>query len=122
MCYSYLLDLKMSVNALSHMSRGYQINFVEQPPKEIEVECPVCFNILFEPKLAACCGHSFCAVCIDPIESDGKPCPLCSQQINLVDDKCLEQTLNGLIVYCPHKEKGCEWTGELREVTTHLNR
>ena len=112
----------MAEKASCHTSRGYQVNFVEQPPKEIEVECSVCFNVLFEPKLATCCGHSFCAACIDPIESGGKPCPLCSQQIELVDDKRLERTLNGLTVYCPHKKKGCEWTGELREVNNHLNK
>ena len=112
----------MAVKAPSRTSRGYQVNFVEQPPKEIEVDCPVCFNVLFEPKLATCCGHSFCAACIGPIKSGGKPCPLCSQQIELVDDKRLERILNGLTVYCPHKEKGCEWTGELREVNNHLNK
>ena len=62
------------------------------------------------------------AACIDPIKSGRKPCPLCSQQIELVDDKHLEQTLNGLIMYCSHKEKGCEWTGELRGVNNHLNK
>ena len=102
--------------------RGYQVNFVNQPPKEIETECPVCFCVFLQPKLATDCGHSFCASCIDPIESDGKPCPLCSQHMKLVDDKRLERTLNGLTVYCPHKEKGCEWTGELGEVNKHLNR
>ena len=112
----------MAEKASSPTSRGYQVNFVEQPPKEIEVECSVCFNVLFEPKLATCCGHSFCAACIDPIKSGRKPCPLCSQQIELVDDKRLERTLNGLTVYCPHKEKHCEWTGELREVKYHLNK
>ena len=117
-----LLDLEMAEKASCHTSRGYQVNFVEQPPKEIEVECSICFNVLFEPKLATCCGHSFCAACIDPIKSGGKPCPLCSQQIELVDDKRLERTLNGLTVYCPHEEKGCEWTGELRELNNHLNK
>ena len=97
-------------------------NFADHPPKEIEVECPVCFNVVCEPKLAVCCGHSACAACIGQIENSGKPCPLCSQQIKLVDDRCLEQTLDGLTVHCPHKEKGCEWTGELREVNKHLNR
>ena len=113
----------MAVKAPSHTSRGYQVNFVEKPPKQIEIECSVCFNVLFAPKLATCCGHSFCAACIDPIESGGKPCPLCNQeQINLVDNKRLERTLNGMMVYCPHKESGCEWTGELREVNNHLNK
>ena len=72
--------------------KSYQANFADHPSKEIEIKCPVCFNVLCEPKLAVCCGHSACAACIDQIESSGKPCPLCSQQIKLVDDRCLEQT------------------------------
>ena len=102
--------------------KTYQANFADHPPKEMEVECPVCLNVFCEPKLAACCGHSACAACIDQIESSGKPCPLCSQQTKLIDDRHLEQTLDGLTVHCPHKEKDYEWTGELREVNNHLNK
>lgn len=104
--------------------KGFQDSFVHQSPEETEAVCPVCFNVLCEPKLAACCGHSVCAACIDQIERGEKSCPtcMCSQQMKLVDDKHLERELNGLTVYCPHKEKGYEWTGELGEVNNHHNK
>jgi hypothetical protein len=38
-----------------------------------------------------------------------------------MDDKRLERMLNDLNVYCPHREKGCEWNRELRELSRHLN-
>ena len=99
--------------------KGYRDSFVHQSPKETEAECPVCFNVLCEPKLAACCGRSVCAACIDQIESGEKSCPMCSQQMKLVDNKRLKREST---VYCPHKKKGCEWTGELGEVNNHHNK
>ena len=82
-----LLISKMAVQA---PRKGYQDNFIHQSPEETDIECPVCLNVLCEPKLAACCGRSVCAACIDQIDSGEKPCPMCSQQMKLVDDKCLE--------------------------------
>ena len=104
-------------------NRNYDINFVNQPPPEVQAECPICQCILFQPRMATCqCGHSYCAACIGRVESDGKPCPVCRQQFTLVDNNQLERILNGYTVYCPHEEKGCEWTGELGQLENHLNR
>ena len=36
--------------------------------------------------------------------------------------KKLQRTLNSHKVYCPHKEKGCEWVGELQQCDDHLNK
>ena len=102
-------------------SRGYPVNFVRQPPKEMPAECPICLHVLCRPKVVSCCGHSFCAVCIGWGASDHKPCPLCGQQFTLTDNKWLERTLNDYDVYCPHQKKGCEWTGELGQPKHHLN-
>ena len=98
------------------------MNFIKQPPKEIPVECPVCYNIFYQPKMVSCCGHSFCAMCVSRITSVHKPCPLCNQQFILADNKWLERTLNGYAVYCPHQEKGCKWKGDLGQLEHHLNR
>ena len=102
-------------------SRGYPVNFVKQPPKEIPVECPICFHILCRPKVVSCCGYSFCAVCIGRVASSHKPCPLCGEKFTLTANKWLERILNGYDVHCPHQEKGCKWTGELGQLKHHLN-
>ena len=105
--------------AVQDPRKGYQDN---RSPEETEIECPVCLNILCDPKLAACCGRSVCAACIDQIESGKKSCPLCSQKTKLVDDKHLKQPLDGISVRCTCKEQGCECTGGLREaVKNHCN-
>ena len=97
------------------------MNFVEPPPKEIPVECTICLDVLYLPKMVTYCGHSFCAACIGRVEKVYKPCPLCGQEFNLMDDKRLARILNGLNVYCPHQERGCEWKGELGEIPRHFN-
>ena len=97
------------------------MNFVEPPPKQIPVDCAICFDVLFQPKMVSCCGHSFCAACIGHVERDHKPCPLCGQEFSLIDDKRLVRTLNGFKVYCPRRERGCDWNGELGELPRHLN-
>ena len=102
-------------------SRGYEVTFVSEPPKEVETNCPICFHVFFEPKLAINCGHSFCATCIANHEEEEKPCPFCNQQGKFVEDKRLKRIINDYEVYCPHREKGCEWTGELRQLESHLN-
>ena len=88
--------------AVQNPRKGYQDN---QSPKETEVECPVCLNILCDPKLAACCGRTICAACIDQIESDKKSCPLCSQKTKLVDDKHLKQPLDGISVHALYMQR-----------------
>ncbi len=105
----------------SSRCRGYSVAFVYQPPKEVETECPICCDVLFQPKVVTCCGISFCAGCIGLIERDGKPCPHCRGSFISYDDKKLRRTLNGYKVFCPYKEKGCKWIGELSQCDVHLD-
>ena len=43
---------------------GYECEFVEPPPKQFQSECPICLQILREPRLIDCCGHNYCVACI----------------------------------------------------------
>ncbi len=94
--------------AVQDPRKGYQDN---QSPEETEMECPVCFNVLCEPKIATCCGRSVCAACIDRIESGEKSCPQCSRKTKSVDDKRLKRSLDGIDIHCTHKEQGRECAG-----------
>ena len=101
---------------------GYECIFVKDPPDHLQTECSVCLCVLKEPYLVGCCGNSFCKTCIEPIKVDDKPCPLCNVQFTTcIPDKRLQRTLNELQVYCCHKEAGCEWVGELSNLSQHLN-
>ena len=51
-----------------------------------------------------------------------RKCPLCNCTFStVVPDKLLLRTLNERLVYCMHKEAGCDWTGKLIDLDQHLN-
>ena len=101
---------------------GYECAFVEPPPESLRHECPICLQILREPRLIDCCGHNFCAACIGRVEDDGRPCPLCNEPLfTTMANKGLKRDLNEFRVHCPHHLFGCEWVGELGKVDEHLN-
>ena len=101
---------------------GLECEFIEKPPKAFQFECPICLLVLREPYQATCCGKSFCKECIHRIKDANEACPTCKDRnFNLFHNKGLQQSLYDYTVYCTHKSKGCEWTGELRELDSHLN-
>ena len=98
---------------------GYLCNFVETPPAQYD--CPVCLLPLRQPHILSCCGKKICWSCIQPIISASKPCPLCQQPFHSMLEKELERTILGFKVYCSHKDEGCDWVGELRDLDRHLS-
>ena len=98
---------------------GYDFEFVTTPPKFLE--CPVCLLILRDPHVISCCGNEFCQLCIQRVQIEGKPCPLCNaQEFTTFLHKKLVHEVNGLVVCCPQKAQGCEWEGELGQLQLHL--
>ena len=101
---------------------GYDCEFVEDPPKAFQTDCPICLLILREPYQASCCGFTYCHACIEQVQLVSKPCPTCNQvDFSLFQDKRLRRSLHELSVRCPHVKEGCEWTGELGGLDKHLN-
>ena len=100
-----------------------ELSFVEDLPKHVEIECPVCLNILTDPYQVTCCGHNFCGSCIERVKASNGSCPMCKEKEyqSFIDKKCL-RIINGLEVYCSNKKKGCQWKGELKNMSTHLNK
>ena len=100
-----------------------EISFVEELPKHVDIECPVCLNILSEPHQVTCCGHNFCKSCIERVKASNGACPMCKERdFQAMVNKGHLRIINGLQVYCTKKEKGCKWKGELKNLSTHLNK
>ena len=98
---------------------GYDVEFVE--PLQSTLECPVCLLALREPNILSCCGIKVCYSCIDQIRHGQKGCPVCREEdFNTMLEKQLCRLILDLKIYCRHKDKGCEWTGELRDFDKHL--
>lgn len=107
---------------MAQFSGGYDCKFVEKPPTVVQSECPVCLQILREPYQVDCCGYAFCQVCIHRVKVNNQPCPCCkAEKFNKFEDKRLKQILHDFKVYCTHNNQGCKWTGELKQLHSHLN-
>ena len=101
---------------------GFDCQFIENPPEDLQSHCPVCRLVLREPYVVDCCGNSFCRACIKRIEADEKPCPTCNKaDFSAISDKRLQRSLYALGVRCSHEAEGCQWTGILGELDDHLN-
>lgn len=101
---------------------GFECDFVEDPPKYLQTECPICLQILREPYQVTCCGKSFCKECIGRAKLKSRPCPCCKQEdFGHYPNKGLQQPLYGFQVNCVNKDKGCDWTGELGCLDSHIN-
>ena len=104
------------------MAAGFECDFVAEPQKAFQSECPICLLVLREPYQVTCRGKSFCKVCIEQAKAKTPGCPACKvENFDLFHNKGLEQSLYDFQVHCSTKDEGCEWTGELRELDKHLN-
>lgn len=101
---------------------GFECEFIESP-KELQTDCPICLHILREPYQATCCGYIYCRSCIQRVRESSKPCPACNNSdFDIFPDKGLHKSLYGFKVWCNYRgEYGCNWSGELRELISHLN-
>ena len=107
------------------MAIGYykdELRFVEGPPKLLELECPICLQVMLnDPHLVSCCGHHFCGPCIKEVQEAKQLCPLCKRRrYQAMFDKNIQRSINGLHVYCINNKEGCKWKGELKDLSSHL--
>ena len=101
-----------------NISENY--SFVEQPSKDFL--CPVTQNLLLQPHLTSCCGKHLSQEVASRIQQEQGPCPLCNAQfLSTILNKHFQREVKALPVFCPHKEKGCDWQGELSERDYHLH-
>ena len=101
---------------------GFDCEFIERPPEAFQVDCPICLSVLREPHQVTCCGYSYCQSCIERVQLQKSPCPTCNEvDFSVFPNKGLKRSLYAFKVHCSHKNDGCQWTGELRELDKHLN-
>ena len=112
-------SLKLSKLSISGAG-GHDYQFVEEPPKDLK--CSICLSVFRDPHLTSCCGNHYCQTCINLIQVESKPCPLCQQvDFNSMLDKGICRKVNELHVQCLNVQEGCQWTGELKSVQVHID-
>ena len=72
--------------------------------------------------ITLCCGESFCHACIADIQEQGRPCPECGEKdYNIVGQVKNRKRISCLQVDCSMKERGCDWSGTVEQLDTHLD-
>ena len=103
-------------------SGGYDYEFVDPPPDTLI--CGICRFPSKKPQLSVCCGHTFCEHCIDGAKiADGAfKCPVCREAFSCFANKQADRIIKDLKVFCMYKTKGCNWLGEVRSISDHLEK
>ena len=97
------------------MEGGFDYTFMEPPPDRLV--CKICQFPCREAQLTECCGHVFCKNCLTKFKSStvvSHACPMCRQEpFTTFPHREGDREIKMLKVYCPNKNDGCGWTGEL---------
>ena len=98
-----------------------EYDFVEQPSRDYF--CPVTYGLLTDPRQTnSCCGRHLSRAVAERLEAEGKPCPICKRApLQTTDDLFFRRKVMELRVRCSQKRHGCEWVGELGDLSHHLN-
>jgi len=90
-----------------------------QPGKKMEdlmkvLECPVCYDPITEPPIFQCdnlLSHSFCSICHETLQRNGKACPVCQAQLTgrrcLIFENMVETQDLPKKIKCKHD--GCDY-------------
>ncbi len=98
---------------------GYQCEFID--PVFDGFYCKKCSFVAKRQTVVTCCGESFCQACLADSQ-EGSPCPACGEKnYSSFQNTRNQMRIDSLRVYCSMKEKGCEWSGSLDQLDTHLN-
>ena len=100
-----------SYRGVEYEFENTQIEFLE------ELKCPICMELVFTP-VQTSCGHLFCGKCIEGTNT----CPIDRSQFTFHPDNFNDRRIQNFKVKCPHKERGCQWHGNLGDAEKHANR
>ena len=106
-------------------SGGYEYDFVDKIPDRLT--CQICAKPFRDPHLVVCCGKHYCGSCLTTSfhkksASNRKRCPHCrakGDKFRYVDHKGLKSEVSELNIYCPKRDTGCNWVGQLGHLDAH---
>ena len=99
---------------------GYQCKFIDELPDDLL--CKSCRHVARQPHLTSCCGEHYCHTCIAAILQDNKPCPSCKEDtFTIFMNKRDHRRILALRVHCTNKDRGCQWTGKVEQLDTHMD-
>ena len=117
-------ELSSSERSLSseYNEGGYDYEFVDTPTDSLV--CKICHFPSRDPHLSTCCGHTFCKSCLIKAKKSTaltNACPMCrTKRFTCFLNKQNERAVLSLRVRCTNSKTGCDWIGEVGDITGHL--
>ena len=102
---------------------GYEYSFVNDPPDRCICKICQCPSRNAYMTGQCCQGLTICKSCLDhwQITAGNKKCPVCrKEEGGFHQNYPVAREIKTLHIYCSNKEKGCEWQGELNDISSHL--
>ena len=105
---------------------GIAANFTTDVPDY--VKCVACLLVLRNPLQFLECGHKICTPCFSHLKKNAADnntplcCPVDREEVELqqvVPDNGANRIVGNLRVKCWEMERGCEWSGDLRDLREH---
>ena len=88
--------------------------------------CPICLNVLKEPKMCRNNEHVFCSVCITQHLANSSTCPQCMEELTVETlhraPRVLINCLSELTISCDYVGRGCREFIRLGDLQTHVIR
>ena len=99
---------------------GYKCEFIDSVPDDFY--CKGCSFVARRLTFTSCCGESYCHACVSNTQQEAKPCPACGEEsFSIYEQIKYQKRMGNLQVYCSMKERGCEWSGTLDQLDSHLD-
>ena len=100
--------------AASNHPKGYLYEFIDSVPEDFY--CKKCALVARRLTLTGCCGESYCHTCI------ADSCVSCGEKnFSTFEHLKNQRKIRSLLVHCSMKERGCDWSGTLEQLDTHLD-
>ena len=93
---------------------GYQCEFIDSVSEDFY--CKKCTLVARRLSWTSCCGESYCHACI------ADSCLSCGgKNFSTFEHLKNQRKIASLHVHCSMKERGCDWSGTLEQLDTHLD-
>ena len=121
---------------LHYLSNKSRNTATKQPLKDTEADkeyafleapshnyfCPVTYGLLLEPYQTDCCGKHLSKDAIAKLTMSAQ-CPMCQQEgFSATHDKHFQREVKELLVFCPHRNRGCGFMADIADMERHVPR
>ena len=108
----------------SHLQKyGYEDERFEHPVNP-SFHCPICLNVLKEPKMCRNNEHVFCSACITQHLANSSTCPQCMEELTVETlhraPRVLLNCLSEFTISCDYFSRGCREVIRLGDLQTHV--